>query len=89
MGDATNANPVFLPVTTARKAVVEIPTVQKLSARFVKDETAATAIEYALIVSGMSIVAGAVVHGLGIALDDVLTRVSTSLHQDTALVCPP
>ncbi len=38
--------PSIFTSNNGAKAVVEIPTVQKLSSRFVKDETAATAIEY-------------------------------------------
>jgi len=44
---------------------------QKLLARFAKDESAATAIEYALIASGISIVISAVLHRLGISLNSI------------------
>lgn len=55
---------------------------QKLLARFGKDESAATAIEYALIASGVSIVITAVLHRLGIALDSILM----TLEQNSIII---
>jgi pilus assembly protein Flp/PilA len=50
----------------------------KLSA-FLKDESAATAIEYALIASGIAIAIIAAVNGVGTALTGNMTTISTSL----------
>lgn len=55
---------------------------QKLLARFVMDESAATAIEYALIASGISIVISAVLHRLGIALNSIFM----TLQQDAIII---
>jgi pilus assembly protein Flp/PilA len=63
-----------------------VAAVQKLLARFAKDESAATAIEYALIVGGISIVIGAVVHGLGSALNGRFTSILILLHQDGIVI---
>ena len=55
---------------------------QKLLARFAKDESAATAIEYALIVAAVSIVIGAVLQRIGVTLDSVFR----TLQQDTIII---
>jgi pilus assembly protein Flp/PilA len=47
--------------------------------RFARDESAATAIEYALIASGISIVIAASVFSVGNAVKSDFTNVSTSL----------
>ena len=54
-------------------------TMQKLVARFVKDESAATAIEYGLIAAGISVAIIAVVQGLGSKLNTTFTSVQTAL----------
>jgi pilus assembly protein Flp/PilA len=46
---------------------------------FVRDESAATAIEYALIASGISIVIAATVFSVGTAVKTDFTNISTSL----------
>ncbi len=61
----------------------------KVLLHFLKDDHAASAIEYALIIGSLSIAIGAVLHGLGIALDDTFTRISTSIHQDEAVFDGP
>ncbi len=43
-------------------------------ARFVKDESGATAIEYGLIAAGISVAIIAVVHGLGTKLNSTFTQ---------------
>jgi pilus assembly protein Flp/PilA len=53
---------------------------QKLFTRFVKDESAATAIEYALIAGGISIVIIAAVRGIGTTLNATFTNVNTALR---------
>jgi pilus assembly protein Flp/PilA len=48
-------------------------------ARFVKDESGATAIEYGLIAAGISVAIIAVVNGLGSKLNSTFTSISSSL----------
>ena len=52
---------------------------KNLVARFVKDESGATAIEYGLIAAGISLAIIAVVNGLGTSLSTKFTSISTSL----------
>jgi len=52
---------------------------KNLIARFVKDESGATAIEYGLIAAGISLAIIAVVNGLGSNLNTKFTSISTSL----------
>lgn len=59
---------------------------QNLLARFATDESAATAIEYAVIAGGVSLAIGAVIHGLGPALNNIFARVSASLGRDQWIV---
>ena len=47
--------------------------------RFLKDETAATAIEYGLIAAGISLVIIAAVNGLGSKVNTKFTAINTSL----------
>jgi pilus assembly protein Flp/PilA len=50
-----------------------------LFARFLRDESAATAIEYGLIAAGIALAIIAAVNGLGSNLNGVFTSVNTSL----------
>jgi pilus assembly protein Flp/PilA len=50
-----------------------------LLSAFLKDETAATAIEYGLIAAGISVAIIAVVQGLGTNLKTTFSSVSTAL----------
>jgi pilus assembly protein Flp/PilA len=52
---------------------------RNLIARFVKDESGATAIEYGLIAAGISLAIIAVVNGLGTSLNTKFTSISSSL----------
>jgi pilus assembly protein Flp/PilA len=52
---------------------------RKLIARFLADQSGATAIEYCLIAAGISIVIVTVVNGLGSALNGKYGDVSTAL----------
>lgn len=52
---------------------------KNLIARFVKDESGATAIEYGLIAAGISLAIIAVVNGLGTTLNTKFTAINTSL----------
>ena len=52
---------------------------KNLIARFVKDESGATAIEYGLIAAGISLAIIAVVNGLGSKLSTNFSSISTSL----------
>jgi pilus assembly protein Flp/PilA len=51
----------------------------KYVAKFVKDESGATAIEYGLIAAGISVAIIAVVQGLGSKLNTTFTSVQTAL----------
>ncbi len=51
----------------------------KLFARFVKDESGATAIEYGLIAAGISLAIIAAVNGLGTTLNTKFGDISTSI----------
>jgi pilus assembly protein Flp/PilA len=50
-----------------------------LISRFLKDETAATAIEYGLIAAGISLAIIAVVNGLGSKLNTKFSSINSSL----------
>jgi pilus assembly protein Flp/PilA len=50
-----------------------------LMSSFLRDETAATAIEYGLIAAGISVAIIAVVQGLGTNLKNTFSSVSTAL----------
>jgi pilus assembly protein Flp/PilA len=50
-----------------------------LIARFVKDQSGATAIEYGLIAAGISLAIIAVVNGLGTTLNAKFTSINSSL----------
>jgi pilus assembly protein Flp/PilA len=52
---------------------------KNLIARFVKDESGATAIEYGLIAAGISLAIIAVVNGLGTNLNTKFTSINTAL----------
>ena len=57
---------------------MELP-IKNLIARFVKDESGATAIEYGLIAAGISLAIIAVVNGLGTNLNNKFTSINNSL----------
>ena len=52
---------------------------KNLVARFVKDESGATAIEYGLIAAGISLAIITIVNTLGTTLNAKFTSISTSL----------
>jgi pilus assembly protein Flp/PilA len=52
---------------------------KNLIARFVKDESGATAIEYGLIAAGISLAIIAAVNGLGTKLNTQFTNINSSL----------
>ena len=52
---------------------------KKLFAKFMSDESGATAIEYGLIAAGISLAIIAVVNGLGSNLNTKFTSINTSL----------
>jgi pilus assembly protein Flp/PilA len=52
---------------------------KNLIARFVKDQSGATAIEYGLIAAGISLAIIAAVNGLGTNLNAKFTSINTSL----------
>ncbi|MBN9595831.1 MAG: Flp family type IVb pilin [Afipia sp.] len=51
----------------------------KLVARFVKDESGATAIEYGLIAAGISLAIIAAVNGLGTTLNTKFSTIGSSI----------
>jgi pilus assembly protein Flp/PilA len=51
----------------------------KIVARFLKDESGATAIEYGLIAAGISLAIIAIVNGLGSNLSGKFTAINSSL----------
>jgi pilus assembly protein Flp/PilA len=53
---------------------------RQLIARFLKDQDGATAIEYAIIAGGISIVIVAAVNGIGSTLSGKFTSVNASLQ---------
>ncbi|ABQ38911.1 MAG: Flp family type IVb pilin [Bradyrhizobium sp.] len=52
---------------------------KNLLARFVKDESGATAIEYGLIAAGISLAIIAAVNGLGTSLSSKFSSINSSL----------
>ncbi len=52
---------------------------RRLLTRFLADQSAATAIEYALIAAGISLAIIAAVNGLGTTLNSSFTSINTSL----------
>jgi pilus assembly protein Flp/PilA len=52
----------------------------RIFARFLENESGATAIEYGLIAAGIAVAIIAVVNGIGTNLNATFTSVSTSLH---------
>jgi pilus assembly protein Flp/PilA len=52
---------------------------KNLIARFVKNESGATAIEYGLIAAGISLAIIAVINGLGTQLNTKFTSINSSL----------
>jgi pilus assembly protein Flp/PilA len=58
--------------------IKELP-MKKVLARFVKNESGATAIEYGLIAAGISVAIIAVVNGLGTQLNSTFQSVSSQL----------
>ena len=71
--------------TPARPTLVDQPrvhmefTMKNLIARFVKDESGATAIEYGLIAAGIALAIIAAVQGVGTQLSANFGSISTSL----------
>jgi pilus assembly protein Flp/PilA len=51
----------------------------KLFARFLQDQTGATAIEYGLIAAGIALAIIAIVNGLGSNLNTMFTSINSSL----------
>ena len=66
-------------VQLSRFVQMESP-MKKLFARFMADETASTAIEYALIAGGISIVIIAAVRGIGSTLNNTFANVNSQLR---------
>jgi pilus assembly protein Flp/PilA len=58
---------------------MELYLMKSLIARFMKDESGATAIEYGLIAAGISLAIIAVVNTLGVTLNGKFAQINTSL----------
>jgi len=58
---------------------MECDLMKNLVARFVKDESGATAIEYGLIAAGISVVIIVAVNGIGTTLNTKFQFISTNL----------
>jgi pilus assembly protein Flp/PilA len=66
-------------VSSTSHVYMELNLMKNLIARFVKDESGATAIEYGLIAAGISLAIIAVVNGLGSNLNTKFTSINNSL----------
>jgi pilus assembly protein Flp/PilA len=65
---------------TQRATVVQGALTMKTFARFMKDESGATAIEYGLIAACISVAIIAVIQGVGSKLNTTFSNVSNALH---------
>ena len=61
-----------------QKELLEV-NLKKVFAKFLSDESGATAIEYGLIAAGISLAIIAVVNGVGSNLNDKFTSINSSL----------
>ena len=66
-------------VSSTIHVYMEFNPMKNLIARFVKDETGATAIEYGLIAAGISVVIIVAVNGIGTTLNTKFGFISTQL----------
>lgn len=66
-----------------RKKHLEPTTMKNLVARFMKDESGATAIEYGLIAAGIAVAIIAAVNSLGTSLNGTFTEVNSKLNKST------
>ena len=71
--------PVRPNVSSTSHVYTEFNLMKNLIARFVKDESGATAIEYGLIAAGISLAIIAIVNGLGTNLNGKFTSINSSL----------
>jgi pilus assembly protein Flp/PilA len=79
MVQATRSQPEPLTSSDSHVWIKELP-MKKLFARFMKDDSGATAIEYGLIAAGISVAIIAVVNGLGSKLNTTFQSISDSLN---------
>jgi pilus assembly protein Flp/PilA len=66
-------------VSSTSHVYMEFNLMKNLIARFVKDESGATAIEYGLIAAGISLAIITIVNGLGTNLNTKFTSINASL----------
>jgi pilus assembly protein Flp/PilA len=71
--------PVRPNVSSTSHVYMEFNPMKNLIARFVKDESGATAIEYGLIAAGISVVIIVAVNGIGTILKGKFETISTNL----------
>ena len=69
----------MINVRKIKLPTVYFPSMHATIKAFLKDETAATAIEYGLIAAGISIAIITVVNGLGTKLHSTFSSISTQL----------
>ena len=77
-GRASEANPASQISSDSHVWIKELQ-MKKLFARFMKDDSGATAIEYGLIAAGISVAIIAVVNGIGTKLFNAFTSINTQL----------
>lgn len=66
------------PISSTATCTMELP-MTNLFSRFIKDESGATAIEYALIAAGIALAIIAAVQGVGTALTTKFGTISTKI----------
>jgi pilus assembly protein Flp/PilA len=69
-----------MPQTPSEPKSVAMNAMKSLISSFIKDETAATAIEYALIAAGIAVAIIAIVGGLGSKVKTVFSSVNSQLR---------
>jgi pilus assembly protein Flp/PilA len=77
-GRAGDANPAFWVSSDSHVWIKELQ-MKKLFARFMKDDSGATAIEYGLIAAGISVAIIAVMNGIGTKLFNAFTSENSQL----------
>ena len=76
--ESLRANPASWISSDSHVWIKELQ-MKKLFARFMKDDSGATAIEYGLIAAGISVAIIAVVNGIGTKLFNAFTSVNSQL----------
>ena len=69
----------WIAMSKVRAAIIEESSMNKFIARFLKDESGATAIEYGLIAAGISVAIAVTVKLLGGTLNGVFSSINTQI----------